>query len=103
MRRAILICAMLIALPAIAHKGDGTLADKGEQTAHSRFELDLGSIDLERTGRREYQFSDLPNEEFTFGLKLKRPTGGKHPHLRKGTGRIAHTNEHTQISCEEAK
>ena len=94
---------MLVALTAMAHKGDGTLTDKGARTAHSRFELDLGSIDLERTGRREYQFSDLPHEEFTFGLRLKAPTGEKLSHLPKATVRMTLTNEQGQVVFEVAE
>ena len=84
---------LLAALPAAAHKGDGAFTDHGPRGAHNRFELDLGPVDLERAGSREYRFSDLPAEEFTFGLRLTTAGGERPGALPAATVRIVLVNE----------
>jgi len=90
---AALLAALLAALPASAHKGDGAFTDHGPRGAHNRFELDFGPVDLERTGSREFRFSDLPAEEFVFGLRLTAPGGEKLGALPAATVRITLVNE----------
>jgi len=84
---------LFAAFPAAAHKGDGTFTDHGPRGAHNRFELDLGPVDLERPGGHEYRFSDLPAEEFVFGLRLTAADGQKLGALPAATVRIALVNE----------
>jgi len=91
--RTALLALLLAALPAAAHKGDGTFTDHGPRGAHNRFELDLGPVDLERTGSREYRFSELPAEEFTFGLRLTTAGGERPGALPAATVRIVLVNE----------
>ena len=91
--RTALLAVLLAALPALAHKGDGTFTDHGARGAHNRFELDLGPVDLERIGSRQYRFSDLPAEEFTFGLRLTTASGERPGALPAATVRITLTNE----------
>jgi hypothetical protein len=91
--RIAVLAALLAAFPVLAHKGDGTFTDHGARSAHNRFELDFGPVDLERTGSREYRFSDLPAEEFAFGLRLTAPGGEKLGALPAATVRLALVNE----------
>ena len=90
---AALLAVLIAALPAAAHKGEGTFTDFGARGAHHRFELDFGPVDLERAGSREFRFSDLPAEELVFGLRLTAPGGGKLGALPSATVRIALANE----------
>ena len=90
---AVFLAALLAALPAAAHKGEGTFTDFGTRGAHHRFELDFGPVDLERTGSREFRFSELPAEEFVFGLRLTAAGGEKLGALPSATVRITLTNE----------
>jgi len=96
-RCALLFAALFMAAPAMGHKGDGRYTDKGASTAHNRFELDLGLVDLERSGRSEYRFSDLPSDEFTFGLRLTAPHGERLRHLPKATVRMTLLNERDEV------
>lgn len=91
---------LLAALSAQAYKGDGKLIDHGPKAAHNRFELDLGPVDLERSGRREYYFADLPDREFTFGLKITAPQGSKLSHLPRATVRMMLLNEREDVLFE---
>lgn len=92
--------ALLTALCAQAHKGDGKLIDYGPQAAHNRFELDLGPVSLERSGRSEYYFADLPDKDFTFGLKITAPQGGRLSHLPLATVRMMLLNERDDVLFE---
>jgi hypothetical protein len=82
MRVALLLLAL--ATPAAAQK--------------SRFELDLGLVDLERTGQREYKLPSLPEADIAFGLKLTAPEGLHH--LPKATVRMTLTNERDEVVFE---
>jgi hypothetical protein len=62
------VVSLLAACGGLFYDGDGELSDSGPFTAHHRYFLDLGPIDLTRPGRREYRLSRLPNEQFTVGL-----------------------------------
>ena len=87
---------LFAAFPAAAHKGDGAFTDHGPRGPHHRFELDLGPVDLERGGSREYRFGDLPAEEFVFGLRLTAADGQKLGALPAATVRITLVNENDQ-------
>lgn len=99
--RILLAAAMLsAAYAAQAYKGDGKLIDHGPQAKHNRFELDLGPVDLERSGRKEYRFADLPGKEFTFGLKITAPQGARLGHLPRATVRMMLLNERDDVLFE---
>ena len=51
------------------YRGDGTLTDFGPSTAHGRYAIDLGPIDLSRPNQRSYKMLGLPQVEFTMGLR----------------------------------
>src|SRR3954471_22627158 len=91
--RIALFALILAAFPVLAHKGDGAFTDHGSRGAHNRFELDLGPVDLERASSRQVRFSDLPAEEFTFGLRLTTGGGERPSALPAATVRITLTNE----------
>lgn len=82
---ALVVAAVL--LPAAAQKEE-------------RFELDLGLVDIERTGRREYKLPALPEAEIAFGFKLTSPDGLHH--LPKATVRITLLNEYDQVVFDVA-
>jgi hypothetical protein len=73
-----LLCALALAAPAAAQK---------------RFEVDLGLVDIERVGEREYKLPPLPETDIAFGFRLTAPDGEKVHHLPKATVRIALLNE----------
>jgi hypothetical protein len=56
------------------YEGDGTLTETKQ-----RYELTLGEIDLSVEGKSTYKLKGLPEETFTIGLDVKRPTGGGDP------------------------
>jgi hypothetical protein len=58
------------------YQGDGTLTDFGPATAHERYVIDLGSIDLSRPNRRSFKMPGLPQEEFTMGLRQVNVSAG---------------------------
>jgi hypothetical protein len=76
---ALLLAAAL--LPAAAQK--------------NRFELDLGLVDIERTGQHEYKLPALPDVDIAFGLKLTAPDGLRH--LPKATVRLTLMNERDEV------
>jgi hypothetical protein len=83
----------LLVSNALAFEGDGTLTAKGQD----RFEIDLGPIDLHAAGRREYAFKDLPEREFTFGLRFTAPAGERLRHLPNATVRLRMLNESEDV------
>jgi hypothetical protein len=60
---------MLISGCARTYEGDGELTDQGPGTAHERYRLDLGRVDLSRIGTFVFKMKGLPDEEFTAGLE----------------------------------
>jgi hypothetical protein len=95
--RAALLALLLGAFPVLAHKGDGSFTDHGAGGASNRFELDLGSVDLERAQSREFRFAELPAGEFTFGLRLTAAGGGRPGALPSATVRMALVNERDEV------
>lgn len=61
----------------------------------TRFEIDLGAVDLETKGWREYKLPALPDTEIAFGFKLTAPEGLHH--LPKATVRMTLVNEFDQV------
>lgn len=92
MRTALLALAIGIS-PALAHKGDGRFTDRGPDAAHARYELNLGKAELGKAGKREYRFSDLPNSEFIFGLRVKSTDSGKPIGMPRAGVRLTLMNE----------
>jgi hypothetical protein len=83
MRLAALFLALVLAVPALAQK--------------ARFEIDLGLVDIERTGYREYQLPALPDADIAFGFSLSAPDGEKVHHLPKATVRMTLVNERDEV------
>lgn len=88
---------VLAANLALAHKGDGELVDRGAQAKLQRFELDLGTVDIERAGRREFRFEGLPEAQFSFGLRISAPPGEKLAHLPRASVRLALHDERDAV------
>ena len=59
--------------------------------------MDLGPVDLAKTGQREYRFADLPTVEFAFGLRLRASNGGNPGHLPRAGVRLALMNEKGEV------
>jgi hypothetical protein len=74
---------LAVAAPALAQK--------------ERFELDLGLVDIERTGYREVQLPSLPEADIAFGFRLMAPDGDKVHHLPKATVRLTLMNERDEV------
>src|SRR6266508_2560825 len=53
-----------------AYQGDGKLRDSGALASHDRYALNLGAIDLGRTGQYTYTMSNLPAADFVIGLEI---------------------------------
>ena len=81
--RWLLVAALVVATPALAQK--------------SRFEVDLGLVDIERVGQQEYALPGLPEGDIAFGFSLSAPDGGKVHHLPKATVRITLVNERDEV------
>jgi hypothetical protein len=60
-----------------------------------RFEVDLGAVDLETKGWREYKLPALPDADIAFGFKLTSSEGLSH--LPKATVRMTLVNEMDQV------
>lgn len=73
MRQSLPIIVLLITTTgcngSASYSGDGKFVDRGFTTAHQRYVLDLGPVDLGRQNRREYKLAGLPREEFTIGIR----------------------------------
>ncbi len=71
------------------YQGDGKLRDSGPLASHDRYVLDLGPVDLGRTGKHTYTMTNLPADRFAIGLEIieaepNRATSNRPPH----SGRI---------------
>jgi hypothetical protein len=86
MRIAPLLLALALAAPAMGQK--------------SRFEVDLGPVDIERTGQLEYKLPGLPDADIAFGFKLTAPDGLHH--LPKATVRMTLMNERDEVVFDVA-
>jgi hypothetical protein len=68
---------MILGCRHTSYAGDGHFVDNGLFAYSRRYVLDLGPVDLERTGAQAYRLAKLPNAEFTIGIELveARPNG----------------------------
>lgn len=57
------------------YSGDGSFIDHGPFAAHERYVLDLGSVDLAKTGQREFHMAGLPIAEMTLGFSIRSVDG----------------------------
>ena len=109
--RAIRILA-LVAVATLASacvvsgfRGDGKLVDHGPFAAKDRYVLDLGPVDLGRTGKYTYTMTNLPATDFVVGLEIveveaNRSTQNRPPH----PGRIRlllETSNHEIVISED--
>jgi hypothetical protein len=78
-----LLLCLALAGPALAQK--------------QRVEVDLGPVDIEHVGHKEYKLPALPEGEIAFGLKLTAADGDKLHHLPKATVRMTLVNERDQV------
>jgi hypothetical protein len=68
--------AVLLCLAGCArYTGDGRLVDNGVLNYASRYELDLGPVDLTRLGQQCFNLSGLPRAEFNAGLDIVESEG----------------------------
>ena len=74
------ICAAALQVAACGqsphYRGDGTFTDFGPQTAHERYVIDLGAIDLSRPNRQAFRMLGLPSVELTMGLRQVNVSAG---------------------------
>ena len=72
---ALVVSAVALQISACApqYSGDGTFTDFGPQSAHERYLVDLGPVDLSRSNTRTFRMLGLPSTELTIGL---RPVSG---------------------------
>lgn len=69
--------ALLVGCDAASrYRGDGTLHDAGFATAHERYVIDLGAVDLSSPKRQTFNMAGLPGVEFTAGLRPVDVSGG---------------------------
>jgi hypothetical protein len=75
---ALVVCAAALHTAACApqYRGDGTFTDFGPQTAHERYLVDLGTIDLSRPNKRTFRMLGLPSTELTIGLRQVNVSAG---------------------------
>jgi hypothetical protein len=59
-----------LSLSSIVYSGSGRLIDHGPMTAHHRYVLDLGPIDLRTRGVVDFEIGALPDVEFTLGINV---------------------------------
>jgi len=81
-RGLVVFALFCLALPALAQKAP-------------RFEIDLGPVDIDRTGQKEYKLPPLPDAEMVFGFKVTAAAGLNH--LPKATVRMRLTNERDEV------
>jgi len=68
---ALIVAATLSSACVVSNfRGDGKLVDYGPFAARHRYVLDLGPVDLGRTGKYTYTMSNLPSVDFVIGLEI---------------------------------
>jgi hypothetical protein len=77
----VLAIALTGCLAGMFYSGDGRLIDHGPTAFDQRYVLDLGSVDLRKTGKVQYHLGKLPNVPFNVGRTSPRTM--LHPKLRK--------------------
>ena len=75
---AFAICTAALQTSACSprYSGDGTFTDFGPATAHERYLIDLGPIDLTRANKRSFRMLGLPSSELTIGLRQANVSAG---------------------------
>jgi len=88
---SIVVLFIGLAIYQIGHtyKGDGRFTDNGYTTAHDRYILDLGEIDLASKRKYAYTMSRLPSTEMTVGFYIE---GFKNHQRQSGTPYPANPN-----------
>src|SRR5258706_6099567 len=59
------------------YSGDGQLIDNGPAAATDRFVLNLGPIDLARSGTRTFRLENLPEANFVTGVDISVASGDR--------------------------
>ncbi len=99
-------CAILFSACATSNfQGDGKLVDHGLFAAKDRYVLDLGPVDLARTGKYAYTMSNLPEVTFVIGLEIveaeaNRSTGNRPPHAGR-VRLLLETSDHEIVVDED--
>ena len=86
-RVATLLCVLtlLVSCTTINYQGDGKFVDRGALEGTDRYVVDLGAVDLGKTGQYKYSIGNLPPILFGIGLEIaesqpnfagKRPSHG---------------------------
>jgi hypothetical protein len=92
----IALIALMGGIAACAsYSGDGTFSDRGIGALYERYSLDLGPVQLGVPWRREYAMSNLPNGEFTVGLRLSPSDADKA--VAQAVVRLLLTNEKGEV------
>jgi len=75
-----ILCTAILTLTACEgspnYHGDGTFTDAGPTTAHERYVVDLGRIDLGSPSHHSFKLIGLPATEFTMGLRQVNVSAG---------------------------
>src|SRR5437879_3170791 len=100
------ICAAVLQTTACSprYRGDGTFTDFGLQTAHERYLIDLGPIDLSRVNKQSFRMVGLPSTELTIGLRQINVSAGCDT-VALGTERVrldVITSDGAMVVSEEA-
>jgi hypothetical protein len=100
--RLVLAAGLLLGASAsVAYRGDGHFLDRGPLTAHERYVIDFGAVDLAVAAPRTFLLGDLPDAAFTLGLRVSSnslpevPTWKQHPF--NPTVRLVLTDESGQV------
>jgi len=102
----IVVATLFSACVTSDYQGDGKLVNHGPFAAKDRYVLDLGPVDLARTGKYIYTMGNLPGDRFAIGLEIveaepNRSTGNRPPH----SGRIRlllETSNHEIVVSEDS-
>jgi hypothetical protein len=70
------VAALQVTACAPQYSGDGTFTDFGPLSAHERYLVDLGPVDLSRSNERTFRMLGLPSTELTVGLRQVNVSAG---------------------------
>jgi len=86
-------------------QGDGRLVDRARSPKKDRYVLDLGPVDLSRTGKYTYTMNNLPDTYFVAGLKIIEVEpdrgGSRPPHLGR-LRLLLETSNHDVVISEDS-
>ena len=60
---------LMVACDQSGYRGYGEFTDKGAGTAHERYTVDFGPIDLSKPNHKAFRMVGLPSVEFTMGIR----------------------------------